>query len=179
VSDLEYHVRWIWGNNKTETHSNPSWTIWISVHFSKLYSESRDTSTFLIFAKRWYLDISWVVNKYDWAASFCSGCLIQPNLTALAQIDNWFRGKSINHNSRKPELSLSFSSLNKSRSGSLVVLNSNPSVWKALYMLASTIVCLKLWYAFIVNSTVAFSSPKGKLYLARRWRTPNKVTLTT
>jgi hypothetical protein len=133
-------------NNKTEAHSNLSWPIWISVDLSNLCGESRDRSTFLIFAKGWYLDISWVENRYDWARSFCSGRLIQPNLTALAQVDNWSRGKSINHSSRKSELSFGFSSLNKSRYGSLVLLNSNPSVWKALYMLGSTGVCLKLRY---------------------------------
>jgi hypothetical protein len=118
-------------NNKMAAHSNFSWTISISVALSNLCRESRDTSTFLIFAKGRYLDIWWMENKYDCPTSFCLGCLIQPNLRACRQVDNWSRAKSMSHGSRRPALTLSFSSLNKNRYGSLVVskfkvVESNP-----------------------------------------------------
>jgi hypothetical protein len=88
---------------------------------------------------------------------------------------NWSRGKSIDHSSRSLCL-FSFSSLNKSRYGSLVLSNSNPSAWKAPHVLSSTIIRLKPWHPFIMNFTIAFASSKGNSYLGRRLKVPNTVT---
>jgi hypothetical protein len=129
----------------------------------------------------WHTIISrtWSMKEtFIWSKSLYFCLMIQPNLTFCfcLCLDSWCRGKPIDHNSRKPSLCLNFSSSNNSRYGSASVSNSNLIVRKAPYMLGSTSACLKLWYTFIMNLTVSFSSSKGNLYHRRRLRTPKRVT---
>jgi hypothetical protein len=159
-------------------------------HEQSKYLQSRRTYTVNLtrFPLFWFLtkDDIWISDqwKIDMIESSHLLWLINPTKSSNTPSSwqyNWSRGKSRCHSSRKPALSLSFSFLNKSRYGSLVVSNSNsnPSAWKASHMLCSTIVCLKSWYTFILKLTVAFSSPKGNSYLVCHLRTPNNVTSRT
>jgi hypothetical protein len=79
---------------------------------------------------------------FIWAKSLYSWLLIQPNLVFCLRLDSWSRGKSIDHNPRKPSICLNFSSLNKSWYGSASVSKSNPIARKAPICWAPS---LSLW----------------------------------
>jgi hypothetical protein len=135
----------------------------------KLYDKSHDNSTFVIFEKGWYFGLRSMKDWWVWIRSFHSGLLIQSNLSAQDWAYNWSIVKLIEDNSRKLALCLGFSSLNKSRSDSLPVSNSNTIAWKSRHMLGSTVVCLKPWYIFIGNSIVASRLRKAIRMLDTVW----------
>jgi hypothetical protein len=114
-------------SNRTriETPSNMIWRTQIPGEPSKLYPGSRGNSTFLFLGTERYLG-TWEMKETSvWTKSYYFGLLIHPNLASSRRLGNWSRGKSIDHNSWKPGLCLSFSWLNKNRYSSASVSNSN------------------------------------------------------